>query len=166
MCLPTLMTWGLAVRKSMIQAHRGVFRLSSIRLPASLLGTMVLKAEIVNKQYAHIPHPSLTVKMREGAVYYLGDSIVCASVWPVGEQGHRDNSGPLEAGWDHRLSQGENGYCGEHWRSSILVRTCSFSGVHPQVMLGHRESVAPSNGIHFSYGPTSGVVAHLGLRIE
>jgi len=45
-CLPTLNTWGLAVRKSMIQVHRGVFRPSSISLPGSLLGTMMLKAEL------------------------------------------------------------------------------------------------------------------------
>jgi len=44
-CLPTLTTLGLAVRKSRIQAHRGVFSPSSISLPASLLGSMVLKAE-------------------------------------------------------------------------------------------------------------------------
>jgi len=45
--LPTLMNWGLdRIRKSWIQAHRGVFRPSSISLPASLLGIMVLKAEL------------------------------------------------------------------------------------------------------------------------
>jgi len=45
-CLPTLMTWGLLVRKSRSHMHRGVFRPSSISLPASLLGTMVLKADL------------------------------------------------------------------------------------------------------------------------
>ena len=45
-CLPTLTTWGLAVRKSRIQPHRGVFSPSSISLSASLVGTMVLKAEL------------------------------------------------------------------------------------------------------------------------
>jgi len=46
LCLPTLTIWGLAIRKSRIRALRGVFI-----LPASLLGTMVLKAELksINK---------------------------------------------------------------------------------------------------------------------
>jgi len=44
--VPTLTTWFLVVRKSRIQAHRGVFRPSSISLSASLLGSMVLKAEL------------------------------------------------------------------------------------------------------------------------
>jgi len=32
-----------------------------------------------------------------------------------GSLGLRDTSGPLEAGWDHGLSQGDLEYCGEHW---------------------------------------------------
>jgi len=80
-CLPTLTTWGLAVRKSRTQAHRGVFRPSLISLPYSLLGTMVLKAQL--KSINHIL-TFRTVNMREGAVYYLEDSIVCGHVWPVG----------------------------------------------------------------------------------
>jgi len=45
-CLPTLMTWVLAVKKCRIQAYRRVFRPCSISLSASLRGTMVLKAEL------------------------------------------------------------------------------------------------------------------------
>ena len=81
-CLPTLTAWGLVVRKSRIQAHKGVFILSSISLPASLEGTKVLRAELYEQ--SHIA-PLPTVKMREGAVQYLGDSIVGGPVWPVGE---------------------------------------------------------------------------------
>jgi len=87
-CLPTLMTWGLAVRNYRIQAHRAVFRPSSISLSGSLRGTRVLKAELsspinnilttflqslphrVNKPHSHRA-PLPIVKMREGAVYYL-----------------------------------------------------------------------------------------------
>jgi len=75
-CLPILATWDLAVRKFRIQAHRGVFRPSSISLPASLLGAMVLKAEVKSIN---------NVKMREGAVYYVGNSIVYGSVCLSGE---------------------------------------------------------------------------------
>jgi len=82
-CLSTLMTWGLAVKKPRIQAHRGVFRPNSISLSASLRGTMVLKAEL--KSINNILTYLLTVEMRESAVYYVGDSIACGSVWPVGE---------------------------------------------------------------------------------
>jgi len=46
MFLPILTTWGVVVRKSRIQAHRGVFSSSSISLPASHVGTMVLKTEL------------------------------------------------------------------------------------------------------------------------
>jgi len=67
-CLSTLMTWVLVFRKSRIQTHKGVFRPSSISLAASLLGAMVLKAEL--KSINNTPLP--TVKMTEGAVYYLG----------------------------------------------------------------------------------------------
>jgi len=41
----------------------------------------------VKKQHSHIA--LLTVKMREGAVYNLGDSIVCGSVWLVVEGGKK-----------------------------------------------------------------------------
>jgi len=50
-CLSTLATWGLAVSKSRIQAHRGVFRPSSISLPDQSAGNYSVERRAkVNKQ--------------------------------------------------------------------------------------------------------------------
>ena len=146
-CLPTLTTWGLAVRKSRIQGHRGVFRPSSISLPASLLGTMVLKAELKSKNNI-LTYPSTPSDCQDergscglpGRQHRLWTCLAgrrtAASSWrqadvvlnhslskhfmtidvglPVGSHSGMlerhswaqvHNSGPLEAGWDHRLSQ-------------------------------------------------------------
>ncbi len=43
---PTFTTYGLAVRKSLIQSQSEVFRPRSESLTASLVGTIVLKAEL------------------------------------------------------------------------------------------------------------------------
>ena len=44
--LPTLTNWGQAVRKSRTQLHREGFRPRALSLVMSLVGTMVLKAEL------------------------------------------------------------------------------------------------------------------------
>ena len=44
--LPILTTWGLLVRKSRIQLHRGVLRPRLLSFGTSLAGTMVLNAEL------------------------------------------------------------------------------------------------------------------------
>src|SRR4029434_6274585 len=44
--LPILTTWGLLVRKSRIQLHRGVLRPRLLSLGTSLAGTIVLNAEL------------------------------------------------------------------------------------------------------------------------
>ncbi len=43
---PTFTTWGLPVRKSWIQSQSEVFRPRSVSLTVSLMGTIVLKAEL------------------------------------------------------------------------------------------------------------------------
>src|SRR4029434_9495939 len=45
-CLPILTTWGLLVRKSRIQLHRGVLRPRLLSVWTSLAGTIVLNAEL------------------------------------------------------------------------------------------------------------------------
>lgn len=87
MCLPTLATCGLVVRKSRIQAHSGVFR-------PSLISYGLESITKVNAQYSNIYRSDCRV---EGQ--WLIDIQACCR----GRLGHRDKTGPLEAGWDHIL---------------------------------------------------------------
>jgi len=56
-CLPTLTTWGLAVRKSRIQGHRSVTQLNQLASQFTWHYGVESRAK-VNKQHSHIPPPS------------------------------------------------------------------------------------------------------------
>jgi len=70
---PVFKVRGLAVRKSRIQAHRGVFRTSSISFLASLLGTMVLKAELksMNNILTYPNHINIEIKILKYVMLFL-----------------------------------------------------------------------------------------------